>query len=172
MKNNLIIILLFFLSFQVSAQKTYIWCGTLIDGISDTAKSNMTIVVEDGKITAIQNGFTEAQGDDKVIDLKNETVTPGWIDAHVHLSSESNINGYLERFQLNVQDYAYRSVGYAKTTLMTGFTTVRDAGGVVDLSLRDAINQGLIVGPVYMLPELLLDQPDLMLTIPMECETI
>src|SRR5699024_4842625 len=83
----------------------------------------------------------------KVIDLKNETVTPGWIDAHVHLSSESNINGYLERFQLNVQDYAYRSVGYAKTTLMTGFTTVRDAGGVVDLSLRDAINQGLIVGP-------------------------
>lgn len=147
MYKNYIFILLCFLALSASAQKTLIWSGMLIDGISDTPQSEMTIVVEKGKITAIDKGYTTAGRNDETIDLKDKTVTPGWIDAHVHLSSESNNNGYLEKFQLNIQDYAYRSVVYAKTTLLTGFTTVRDAGGAVDISLRDAINQGLIEGP-------------------------
>lgn len=147
MKYLLTFLTLVFLSLQVSAQKTYIWCGTLIDGVSDSPKSNMTIVVENGKISAIENGFTEAKNNDKVIDLKNRTVTPGWIDTHVHLSSESNARGYLERFQLNTADYAYRSIGNARKTIMAGFTTVRDAGGGLGVSLRNAINQGLVDGP-------------------------
>jgi imidazolonepropionase-like amidohydrolase len=129
------------------SQKTYIWCGTLIDGISDNPKKNMTIVIEKNKITAVENGFSKPGADDKTIDLKTKTVTPGWIDAHVHLSHQTNPNGYLEAFQLNDVDYAYRSVGFAKKTLMAGFTTVRDAGGNIVISLKKAVNQGLIEGP-------------------------
>lgn len=140
-------LLLTFSFAQLQAQKTYIWCGTLIDGISNDAKTNMTIVIEGNKILSIESGFTKGAANDKTIDLKTKTVTPGWMDMHVHLSSETNPNRYLEAFQLNDADYAYRSVGFAKKTLLAGFTTVRDAGGSVIISLKKAINGGLIDGP-------------------------
>jgi imidazolonepropionase-like amidohydrolase len=132
---------------QVSAQKTYIWCGTLIDGVSNDARKNMTIVIEKNKILSVENGFSAAGTNDKTIDLKTKTVTPGWIDAHVHLSYQTSRNNYLENFELNDADYAYRSVVYADRTLMAGFTTVRDAAGPIVISLKKAINQGLIPGP-------------------------
>lgn len=137
----------FFIATSLSAQKTYIWCGTLIDGISNDAKKNMTIVIEKNKIVAVENGFSTPGANDRSIDLKTKTVTPGWIDCHVHLSHETSKNNYLEAFQLNDVDYAYRSVVFAKRTLLAGFTTVRDAGGSVVISLKKSINQGLIDGP-------------------------
>lgn len=136
-----------FLTIHLSAQKTYIWCGRLIDGISDAAQENMTIVVENNKITAVRNGFISGTKADSVINLKNKTVTPGWIDSHVHLAGETSADNYSERFRLNDVDHAYRSVGYAHKTLMAGFTTVRDAGGAIIPSLKTAINRGLIEGP-------------------------
>jgi imidazolonepropionase-like amidohydrolase len=136
-----------FIAITLTAQKTYIWCGTLIDGISNEAKTNMTIVIEKNKIVSVEKGFSTPGANDKSIDLKTKTVTPGWIDCHVHLSHETNPNRYLEAFQLNDVDYAYRSVVFAKRTLQAGFTTVRDAGGSVVISLKKAINQGLIEGP-------------------------
>ncbi len=147
MKKIFLLLLASAFGFGAFAQKTYIWCGTLIDGVSNAPKNNMTIVVEKNKIIAVQNGFTKAAAGDKTVDLKTKTVTPGWIDAHVHLSFETSPNSYLEEFQLNDVDYAYRSVVYAKNTLMAGFTTVRDAGGKIIPSLKKAINKGLIVGP-------------------------
>ena len=60
-----------------SAQKTYIWCGTLIDGKSDEAKKEMTIVVEKNRIVSVDKGYTNAGGGDSIINLKNKTVTPG-----------------------------------------------------------------------------------------------
>ncbi len=45
----------------------------------------MTIVVEKNKIVAVENGFTKAGTTDKTIDLKTKTVTPGWMDMHVHM---------------------------------------------------------------------------------------
>jgi imidazolonepropionase-like amidohydrolase len=148
--STLIIVLL--TSINLVAQKTYIWCGTLIDGISNEPKKNMTIVIEKNKIIAVENGFSQSGANDpstslRIIDLKTKTVTPGWMDCHVHLSHETNPNRYLEAFQLNDVDYAYRSVVFAKKTLMAGFTTVRDAGGDIVISLKKAINQGLLEGP-------------------------
>ena len=141
-------LLAIFFTLSLSAQKTCIWCGTLIDGISDEPKKNMTIVVEKNKIIAIENGFSKAGTNDKTIDLKTKTVTPGWMDLHVHLTGETNPNHYLEEFQLNDADYAYQSVGIAERTLMAGFTTVRDAGGgIVIISLKKAVNKGIITGP-------------------------
>lgn len=133
---------------QLSAQKTYIHCGTLIDGISNTPRTNVTIVVQGNKIVSVEKGFTQGTAQDKVIDLKNKTVTPGWIDTHVHLEDETSKNQYVERFTLNPADYAFKSVAFAEKTLMIGFTTVRDLGGTgVNISLRNAINKGLITGP-------------------------
>ena len=130
------------------AQKTYIWCGTLIDGVSDEAKKEMTIVVEKDKIAAIQTGYTQPAPNDKTIDLKTKTVTPGWIDLHVHLESETKKGNVADRFILNPADVAFESTKYANVTLMAGFTTVRDLGGSgVNLSLRNAINKGLVIGP-------------------------
>jgi imidazolonepropionase-like amidohydrolase len=148
MRKNFFLFLPILLTLQLPAQKTYIWCGTLINGISDEPKKNMTIVVEKNKITAIENGYSTIGANDKAIDLKTKTVTPGWIDCHVHLEQETNPNAYLERFTLNPADYAFQSVVFSERTLMAGFTTVRDVGGTgVNISLRNAINKGLIKGP-------------------------
>ena len=130
------------------SQKTFIWCGTLIDGVSGEPKKNMTIVIEKNKILAVENGFSKAAANDKTIDLKNKTVTPGWIDMHVHLEGETSTTAYLERFTLNPSDIAFNSVPIAERTLMAGFTTVRDLGGSgVNISLRNAVNKGQIKGP-------------------------
>ena len=130
------------------AQKTYIWCGTLIDGIADEPKKNITIVVEKNKIIGIENGFTQGSTNDKSIDLKTKTVTPGWIDMHVHLEMETKKGNVADRFILNPADIAFESIRYANVTLMSGFTTVRDLGGTgVNVSLRNAINKGWVTGP-------------------------
>lgn len=131
----------------LSAQKTVIWCGTLITAADNEARPNMTITVENNKIIRVEKGFTAAGQGDRVIDLKGNTVTPGWMDMHVHISSETSPTEYIERFQLNEADYAFKSVAFAKRTLLTGFTTIRDAGGTVVPSLRNAINNGVVDGP-------------------------
>jgi imidazolonepropionase-like amidohydrolase len=142
-------ILFFLLTISAAqAQKTFIHCGNLIDGKSNDVQSQMTIVVEGNKIVSIDKGFTAAGANDKLIDLSTKTVMPGWIDMHVHLESETNKDQALQRFTLNKADVAFRSAVYAKKTLMAGFTTVRDLGGSgVNISLRNAINQGFVVGP-------------------------
>jgi imidazolonepropionase-like amidohydrolase len=148
MKKNLLLSFILLISLNVFSQKTYIWCGSLIDGITTDARKDMTIVVEKNKIVTVESGFSKAGPADKTIDLKTKTVTPGWIDMHVHLESETNPNKYMETYTYNPADYAFQSVKFADTTLMAGFTTVRDLGGSgVNISLRNAINKGLIRGP-------------------------
>lgn len=130
------------------AQRTLIHCGTLIDGKSKEASSQMTIVVAGNKITSVDKGFTKPGKDDKVIDLSKKTVMPGWIDLHVHLEGETSKDQATKRYTMNEADIAFISTVYAKRTLMAGFTTVRDLGGTgVNISLRNAINQGIVIGP-------------------------
>ena len=132
----------------VFSQKTYIWCGSLIDGISNESKKEMTIVIEKNKIVAVEKGFTKAGSADKTIDLKTKTVTPGWMDMHVHMEGETSPTQYMERFTLNPPDIAFNAIPIAERTLMAGFTTVRDLGGSgVNISLRNAINKGQVKGP-------------------------
>jgi imidazolonepropionase-like amidohydrolase len=77
MRKIIFYLLVTFITQFLLAQKTYIWCGTLIDGISNEPKKNMTIVIEKNKIVAVENGFSKAVANDKTIDLKTKTVTPG-----------------------------------------------------------------------------------------------
>ena len=137
-----------FLVTTASAQKTLIHCGTLIDAIKNEVQSQMTIVVEGKKITAVQKGFSSPTGTDKVIDLKTQTVMPGLVDMHVHLENETSKGGEMKRYQQNQADIAFDAAKYAKTTLLAGFTSVRDLGGSgVNLALRNAINKGTVIGP-------------------------
>jgi imidazolonepropionase-like amidohydrolase len=130
------------------AQRTLIHCGTLIDGRADEPVTQVTVVVEGNKIARIDKGFTRPAAGDKLIDLSKKTVMPGFIDLHVHLENETNREQALQRFTLNKADVAFRSTVFARRTLLAGFTTVRDVGGSgVNISLRNAINQGLVVGP-------------------------
>jgi len=131
------------------AQETYIHCGKLIDTRNGKVLTNKTIVVSAKTIKSIEDGFLNpSDATVKVIDLKSKTAMPGWIDMHVHLEGETSPTAYLEEFTLNEADVAYNAEGLAKTTLMAGFTTVRDLGGSgVNVSLRNAINRGKIIGP-------------------------
>jgi imidazolonepropionase-like amidohydrolase len=136
-----------FIAFPAFAQQTFIQCGRLIDGKSSTVQTEMTIIIESNKIIDVRKGYHSGSSSDKLINLKNQTVMPGFIDSHVHLSNETSKNQYMEKFTLNDDDNALKAVKFCERTLMAGFTTVRDLGGTIAISLRNAINQGDINGP-------------------------
>lgn len=143
--------ILFFLMITsfAAGQTTFIQCGKLVDTKNGKVLDNMTITIEKNIITDVENGFKTSNSDqDVIIDLKNKTVLPGLIDMHVHLEGESNPKSYLQKFTLNTSDRALQAAFYAKRTLLSGFTTVRDLGGSgANISLRNAINQGFAEGP-------------------------
>ena len=145
------IITLFSLLFTIflSAQSTYLHCGKLIDTQKGEVLNKMTIVVTGNKITDVRKGYIKASSEeDKTIDLTTKTVMPGLIDMHVHIEGQLNPKSYTETFILNEADVAYDAQKYAEITLLAGFTTVRDLGGSgVNVSLRNAINQGKVDGP-------------------------
>ena len=133
---------------NINAQKTILHCGQLIDVKAGSVLKQMSVIVESNLISDIVKGYATPGKGDKVIDLKNRTVMPGLIDSHVHLESETSPQQYMQAYTFNPADYAFQSVGYASRTLMIGFTTVRDLGGSgVNISLRNAINKRLIIGP-------------------------
>ena len=130
------------------SQKTLIHCGLLIDGRSNSTQQQVTIFVEGNKIASIVKGFAAKTENDLLIDLSQKTVMPGLIDMHVHLEGETSRDQALQRFTFNEADLAFRATGFAKKTLMAGFTTVRDLGGTgVNTALRNAVNQGWVIGP-------------------------
>ena len=109
----------------------------------------MTIVIEGNLIAEVVKGYREPKADDFYIDLRQHTVLPGLMDMHVHLDSEYGKNSYTEKFTLNSADRAIRAVINAEKTILAGFTTVRNPGDTdnVTISLRNAIDSGLVVGP-------------------------
>jgi len=148
MKKFILIVFIFSLATVAVAQRTLIHCGTLINGKSKETQSQVTVVVEANKILSVDKGFTKPGKDDKVIDLSKKTVMPGLIDMHVHIESETSKDAVVKRYTQNEADVAFQSTIYARRNLMAGFTTVRDCGGSgVNVSLRNAVNAGTIVGP-------------------------
>jgi imidazolonepropionase-like amidohydrolase len=132
-----------------SQAATLIHAGRVIDGVSDTVKTNQTVVVDAGKIVAIEPGFRAPAAGDRVIDLKQGTLLPGLFDMHVHLTGEYSKNSEIEDYKLNEGDVAIDGVVYAQRTLLAGFTTVRDLGDEyrASIALRNAINAGKVPGP-------------------------
>ena len=147
MKKLLFLILFFTLS--INAQDYYLHVGKLFNSNEGKMLDNMTIIVSGNKIKDIKKGYELPENDNSVIiDLKDSTVMPGFIDLHVHIESEYNPEKYLNEFTAEESEIAFSSLKFAKRTLMAGFTTVRDLGGSgVNISLRNAINKGEVIGP-------------------------
>ena len=130
-----------------AADPVALHCERLFDARAGKVLGEHTIVVEDGRIRSVLPGRAKLADGTASIVLAGRTCLPGWTDLHVHLGSQSSPQSYSEGFRLDPVDYAYRSVGYARKTLLAGFTSVRDLGGEVAPHLRDAIQQGLVEGP-------------------------
>ena len=142
------LILCSFFSISLYAQTTYLHCGKLFDSRSGKVKTEITLIVEGEKIKAVEKGYLSPREEAVIIDLKDKTVYPGFIDMHVHIEGESNPKKYLDSYQLNEADVAFDATVHAKRTLMAGFTTVRDLGGSgVNIALRNAIAANKVVGP-------------------------
>ena len=145
---KLLFLILFFTS-SINAQDYYLHVGKLFNSNEGKMLDNMTIIVSGNKIKDIKKGYELPENDNSVIiDLKDSTVMPGFIDLHVHIESEYNPEKYLNEFTAEESEIAFSSLKFAKRTLMAGFTTVRDLGGSgVNISLRNAINKGEVIGP-------------------------
>lgn len=128
---------------------TLIHAGMLIDGTTASPRERVTVRIEGNTITAINNGFQRPQAGETLVDLTSGTLMPGFIDMHTHITSQMEPGSYMYRYTQNAADVAYRSVGFAETTLLAGFTTIRDLGDSFNTSiaLRNAINKGQITGP-------------------------
>jgi imidazolonepropionase-like amidohydrolase len=130
------------------AEVTLIHAGELLAVPGKPPAREMTIIVEDGRITGVQRGFAEVDGA-TVIDLRDSFVLPGLMDMHVHLQGELGPKNDSDALKMSNQLMQMRSLHYAMKTLMAGFTTVRDVGSVEQemYAMRDAIDRGWVDGP-------------------------
>ncbi len=129
-----------------------IHAGELLAVPGEAPKKNQTIIVEDGRIKAVRDGFIAASefGDTAVeVDLSKSFVMPGLMDMHVHLQGELSANSDSEMLRMSAADRGMESVMFAKRTLMAGFTTVRNLGAEPThiYALRDASNKGWVDSP-------------------------
>lgn len=137
-------------------QTVYIRCGTLIDGTSAGPRSNVTVVVKNDHISAVQSGSGEASPANQanVIDLSQETCLPGLIDTHTHVLLQGDVTAADYDEQLLKQSTEYRAIlatVNVRRALEYGFTTIRDVetegAGYADVDIKTAINKGIVPGP-------------------------
>src|SRR5947209_19190829 len=152
------IVILLFLGVAASAadQTIVLKAARIFDGKSKVLIPNGVVVVQGDKIVDVGSNVA-VPGDAKVIDLGDMTLSPGFMDAHTHLTLDftGNFNERrLKELQTNVSEMTLMAISYARATLEAGFTTVRDLGSrfvgspeFVDVALRNAINHGITPGP-------------------------
>ncbi len=122
--------------------------GNLIDTDNGEISKAITIRIKGNKISEVTKGYAIPKKDDEIINLKQSYVMPGFMDMHVHLAQE-----YIPKAERESKiEPEYRTLfaaNAASKTLMAGFTTVRNLGdgGMETISLREAIKQGLAIGP-------------------------
>lgn len=140
------------LSSTVFAQTQIIHAGELLAIPGKKPLKQYSVVIDDGKITAVKKGFIDISAYGKsaeLIDLSKRFVMPGLMDMHVHLQMELSENNLRETVQYSDADLAMHSVHFAKKTLHAGFTTVRDLLSEPEqmYALRDGIARGWVEGP-------------------------
>lgn len=136
---------------------TFVRCGTLLAVPGQPPKKNQTVVIRNGVIDSIRDGFDGPDvTSEKVaaivaeVDLRDQFVLPGLIDCHVHLTMEFDPNVRMREVTDSDSMVALHAAAYAKKDLEAGFTTVRDLGAgraSAILALRDAIREGYVAGP-------------------------
>ena len=130
-----------------SAQTYAVQAGRLIVDASKAPLGPSTVIVENGRIASVQDGFVAPAGA-IVVDQRSRTVMPGLIDAHVHLTGDPGTPFWRETID-PPELAAVIGVKNALLTARAGFTTVRDLGaaGLSSFALRDAIRDWIVPGP-------------------------
>jgi len=135
---------------QAPQRIVVVHAGRLLDRPGKAPRGPSTIVIRDGRVGEVRDGFVDVPGSQLVIDQRTRFVLPGLIDSHVHLVTDTGGQmGQLEDVQLEDAELAFNALVNARKTLRAGFTTVRNLGDEhgVTLALRDAIRAGKVVGP-------------------------
>ena len=140
----------FWMCIASPGQVTVIKAGKLIDSDSGTVLTDQTIIIREGKFDAVGRNLS-LPANATVIDLSNMTVLPGLINCHTHLADgKYGEDDPMMQLKKSASQSVLESIPNARVTLESGFTTVRDVGvyrAMNDVALRDAINDGYIVGP-------------------------
>lgn len=138
----------FLASTGASADTIILTADAMVDVERGTLVADPVITIEDGTIISVASGEAPVVEDADYVRLDGKTILPGLIDMHVHLTSDSDTHGY-RRLAISDERATITGVVNAERTLMAGFTTVRNvgAGSFGDVALRDAIEEGDIVGP-------------------------
>jgi imidazolonepropionase-like amidohydrolase len=132
-----------------ASSRTVIRAGRVLDVRTGQLRADQAIVIEGDKIVQIApSSEVKAGSGDTTIDLPNATVLPGLIDMHTHLTFDLTSLGY-QGLAISTSREALHGARNAKRTLEAGFTTVRNLGAkdYADIALRDAINDGDVIGP-------------------------
>lgn len=130
------------------SSKTVIRAGKLFDSAAGRMIDHPVIVISGNKIESVSQGNSSVPAGAKVVDLGSATILPGFIDVHTHLTMNAGGGGY-EGLGISTPRAALIGAKNARLTLMAGFTTVRNVGaeGYSDVALRDAVNDGDVIGP-------------------------
>jgi len=155
MIKHILVFALLAIVFPVAAQTSdvlVVHAGKILVVPGEKPLSQQTVVVRDGRIVRVEDGYLDPADVDpgaRLIDLKDRFVLPGLMDMHVHLLSEISETSRTDMLYKTTSMETLTGAYHANKTLMAGFTTVRDLGGKPEaiFALRDAVAKGLVPGP-------------------------
>ncbi len=117
----------------------------MLDVESGHLTDDAAVVVENGLIVAVNPPTFPEEA--RVVDLGDLTLLPGLIDAHTHLAGQMDASSFTSGLRETLADQAFDAARHARTTVLAGFTTVRDFGGDVTVALKRAVESRDVVGP-------------------------